>query len=247
MMIDPYLLSEGGSGITDLRGRYLKADSATSNFDIQFLDLTVNLMQAVLWQYNDATNLQGIIANENEWYYENQTQFWQAWIANVFDLRTANEFGLSVWSIILGLPNFINAGSNENEPIFGFDGSGGVNFDNGILGSSGETVVLPIETQRLGLQFRYFQLCSSGTVPEINRFLAYIFGGPNKAWLIDHGDMTQTYIFNFPVTWDFAYLLNNFDLLPRPAGVGSSWIDATLMYFGFDAAHPNFDNAILGG
>ena len=87
------------------------------------------------------------------------------------------------------------------------------------------------------LQFRYFQLCSSGTVPEINRFLAYLFGGPNKAWLIDQQNMSQTYIFNFPVSWELAYVFNNLDILPRPAGVGSAWLDATLEYFGFDSAH----------
>ena len=243
-MIDPYLLTEAKSGIADEGGRYIKADAATSNFDIQYFDFSVNMLKAILWQYQNAPNLQGIISNENEWYNESQTQFWTDWIANVFNLATANEFGLSVWAIILGFPNFINTGSNENEPIFGFDGSGGVNFDNGILGSSGETVVLPIETQRLGLQFRYFQLCSSGTIPEINRFLAYLFGGPNKAWLVSNGDMTQTYLFNFPVPWNLAYLFNNFDILPRPAGVGSSWVDLTLTYFGFDI-HPNFDNATL--
>jgi hypothetical protein len=183
-MADPFLLSEGGSGIAALAGKYLKADSLTSDFDIQMFDLSVNLLQAILWQYNDAENLQALLVAKQAWYNSNQQAFWQGWIANVFNLDTADEFGLGVWSIILGLPNFINQSSPGPEiPVFGFDGSGGVNFDNGILAlPNGSSVVLSVATQRLVLQFRYFQLCSSGTVPETNRFLAFLFGGPHKAF-----------------------------------------------------------------
>ena len=248
-MADPLLLSEGGSGLATLAGKYLKADSLTSDFDIQMFDLSVNLLQAILWQYNDAQNLQALIVAKQAWYNSNQQAFWQGWIANVFNLDTADEFGLGVWSIILGLPNFINQSSpGPDVPTFGFDGSGDFNFDNGILAdANGSSVVLSVATQRLVLQLRYFQLCSSGTVPEINRFLSFLFGGANKAWLIDNHDMTQTYIFNFPVNWELAYAFNNLDILPRPSGVGSSWIDATLEYFGFDSAHLSFDQATLGG
>ena len=133
-MADPFLISEGGSGIATLAGKYLKADSLTSDFDIQMFDLSVNLLQAILWQYNDAENLQALLVAKQAWYNSNQQAFWQGWIANVFNLDTADEFGLGVWSIILGLPNFINQSSPGPEiPVFGFDGSGGVNFDNGIL------------------------------------------------------------------------------------------------------------------
>lgn len=245
--MNPFLLTEGGGGIVSANQKYLTADVLTSNADIQFFDLSVNLLQAILWQYNDAANLQGLITAKQQWYNDNQQSYWQGWIANVFNLDTANEFGLAVWSIILGLPNFINQSSPGPEvPIFGFDGSGGVNFDNGILAEpNGSSVVLSIETQRTVLQLRYFQLCSSGTVPEINRFLAFLFG-PKMAWLIDNHDMTQTYIFNFPVNWELAYTFNNLDILPRPATVGSAWIDATLSAFGFDGAHVEFDQAPLG-
>jgi len=57
--------------------------------------------------------------------------------------------------------------------------------------------------------------------------------------------MTQSYIFNFPVTADLAYLFNNFDILPRPAGVGSQWIDNTEEFFGFNNFNYNFDAGIL--
>jgi hypothetical protein len=210
------------------------------------LDLSVNLLRAILWQYNNATNLQSLLNAKNTWYVNNQTDFWNDWITDVFNLQTANQFGLIVWSIILGFPVYVNTGVPSG-PIFGFNGSGGVNFDNGILGAqNGSSYMLPVETQRRALKLRYFQLTGSGTVPEVNRILNYVFGDLGKAWLLDYHNMTQAYVFDFPVTSDLAYLFNNFDILPRPAGVASSWVDATKVYFGFDGSGGyNFDNGIL--
>jgi hypothetical protein len=211
---------------------------------IQQFDFSVDLLRALLWQYDEASNLQGLLDAKAAWYDANQTAFWESWLVDVFDLRTANDFGLSVWSVILQLPLYTNPPPDLG-PVFGFDTQTGFNFDNGIFGDS-DTYQLPTETKRLALRLRYFQLTSSGTLPEINRMLAYLFAAYGKAYLIDNHDMTQTYIFNFPVTSDLAYLFNHYDILPRPAGVGSQWIDATLTYFGFAAGDYNFDNGIFG-
>lgn len=219
---------------------------SAQNDDIQLFDFSVDLLRALLWQYNDATSLQSLLESKDEWYKTNQTEFWENWITDVFDLRTANQFGLVVWGIILGLQLYVNTPTPDG-PIFGFDGSGGVNFDNGILNDqNGSSILLPIETQRRALQLRYIQLTSSGTVPEINRALKFVFGDLGNAYLLDYGNMTQAYIFLFPLTADLIYLFNNYDILPRPAGVQSSYIDGTITYFGFNSFNVNFDNGILG-
>src|SRR5206468_1560066 len=150
----------------------------------------------------------------NTWYLQNQTNFWNSWYRDVFNLATANQFGLIVWSIILGLPLYVNAPPVSGAPTFGFSGSvtGAVNFDGGILGEvNGSSELLPINTQRIALQLRYFQLTSSGTVPEINRVLQYVFSGYGRAYLLDGHDMTQAYVFDFPLTWDLNYLFTNYD------------------------------------
>lgn len=243
------ITTESGSIITTESGIPLGTDDITNNNEMQVFDFSVNLLQAILWQYNDAASLQSIIASKQAWYNDNQQGFWEAWFNNVFNLHTANEFGLSVWAIILALPLFINTPPDPDQPTFGFgDANGAVNFDNGILSDSNGTIYnLPLETKRLALKLRYFQLTSSGTVPETNRMLAYVFGQYGKAYLLDYGTMSQAYVFLFPVPWDLAYIFNNLDILPRPAGVGSKWIDATQEFFGFGPVNPGFDQAILSG
>lgn len=209
---------------------------------IQQFDYTVNLLKALLWEYNEATNLQALLRQKQDWYNTNQTEFWEDFYTNIFNLQTANDFGLQIWAIILGQPLFVN-GTPSDRVTWGF-GTPHENFTRGnFSGTSSGTHRLGTETARVLLQLRYFQLVSSGTVPETNRALKWIFGenyGP--AWLNDNHDMTQFYTFTFPLPSDLQFIFNNFDVLPRPAGVGSSYrviVDET---WGFDSSHENFDH-----
>ena len=189
--------------------------------DIQELDFSVNLLQALLWQYTNATNLQGILNAKNTWYVTNQTDFWENWYTDVFNLVTANDFGLSVWSIILGQSLFTSFIESTGIPYFGF-GSSNQNFDGSNFASlNGGNNVYSTETSRLLLQLRYFKLVSSGTIPETNRMLAYVFADFGKAFLVDNHNMTQTYYFEFVLSAEISYMLNNTDVLPRPGGVSS--------------------------
>lgn len=216
--------------------------------DIQEIDFSVDLLRSLLWQYNDATTLQSLVTQKNAWFAENHTQFWDNWYDDVFNLETANQFGLVVWGILLNLQLYVNQPPPVDVPIFGFNGSDGVNFDNGIFGvNSGQTVVLSVETQRLALRLRYLQLTTSGCVPEINRALKVIFADYGAAWLYDYHNMKQAYMFDFELPFEMKYLFDNYDILPRPAGVKSGYIDLTQQFFGFDGGeHLNFDNGIFG-
>lgn len=242
-----FITGENNTLVTGENGNVIAGDVATSNDDIQEVDFSINLLAALLWQYNEAPNLQSLLNSKQAWYTENQQQFWENWITNVFDLRTANAFGLSVWAIILGFPSFISSGATPTDFLsWGFDAGSG-QFDQSTFGSStGETNNLPLATKRIALQLRYFQLCSSGTVPEINRFMNYIFQDYGKVVLIDNLNMTQEYVFLFPLTWDLLYLFNNFDILPRPAGVLSTFRSSAEIVWGFDAGSGQFDESNFG-
>ena len=214
---------------------------------IQPLDFSVNLLRALLWQYNEATTLQSLLEKKADWYEVNQTQFWENWIRDVFDLRTANQFGLVVWGILLGLKLYVNTAPQPSQPVIGFDNILFANFDNGNFGSkNGTSYMLPVATQRIALQLRYARLTGCGAVPEINRILKYVFKDYGRAFVLDYGNMHQQYVFLFPLTSDLKYLFDNYDILPRPAGVKSRYIDGTLEAFGFGPTHLNFDNGNFG-
>lgn len=62
------------------------------------------ITRALRWQQNKAPRITSLLNQKQAWYDRYNTQFWQNWETSVFDLRTANPFGLVVWCIILGLP-----------------------------------------------------------------------------------------------------------------------------------------------
>lgn len=222
-----FVTDEFGNVLTDGSGRAVvygpPTDQAVTRADVQGFDFSVDLLRALLWQYNEAANLQGLLERKSQWYGMNQTEFWNDWHTDVFNLATANDFGLNVWSVILGQSIYTNFNpSPSSKKSWGF-GAAHVNFTRGNFNTqSGGTFQLPAEAARLLLQLRYFQLVSSGTVPETNRMLKYLFGTQGAAYLVDNHDMTQTYVFEFTPTSIQQYLFNNFDVLPRPAGVYSS-------------------------
>lgn len=209
---------------------------------IQELDFSVDLLRALLWQYNEAANLEGLIQRKQAWYNANQSDFWNDWVADVFDLRTANDFGLAVWAIILDVPLVVNSqGDDSNKPIWGF-GQYRENFTNGNFASIASSA-LTTEQKRLVLRLRYFQLVTKGSVTEINAFFAYLFEPLGVAYVVDGLDMRARYVFGFPLSSALETVLTEFDLLPRPAAVKIDYVilgDAD--GWGFGRYHDNFNN-----
>ena len=209
---------------------------------IQDIDYSVDLLRCILWQYNDAERLQSLLVQKQDWYNENQSAFWENWTRDVFDLRTANDFGLAVWGRILRESRDAHvAGTGVAYPAFGF-GAHRKNFNNGNF-RRGKAGYLRLGTEqfRLLLQLRYFKLVSRGTVPEINAFLRRMFQDQGKVYVLDPLDMSfAVYVFSFAPTYWQRFVLADMDALPRPAGVGASIRVVTRKTFGFGPHHLNF-------
>lgn len=212
----------------------------------KFNNFEADLRLSLLWQYNKATNLQSLIDQKQTWYDEYFSKFWQDWLNDVFDLRTANLFGTAVWSIILNVPFFIPTenrpldaptwGYNQYDPDFPDLINSYLNFNVSNF-SDLEGFTLTLQEQRWLLRLRYFQLttltniASIGTdiIYSINDFLDYLcsdndIGYDGTIYILDNLDMTVTYNFtdpNFPVP--LFIILQTLDIFPRPAGVGINY------------------------
>lgn len=211
----------------------------------QQFDYSVDLLKAVLWEYQNAPNLKKLIELDQSWYDVNQTQFWTDWFNNVFNLQTANQFGCAVWAIILGIPlNIIQPISTITPWGFGVFNK---NFGNGNFATTGgEIVGLTLEEQRIILRLRYFQLTCNGTVPSINAFLKKLFADFGSVYVLDGLDMTCIYVFKFHPSTGLLLALKDLDLLPRPAGVKLTIEIATGGMFGFGPFWQNFNNGTFG-
>jgi hypothetical protein len=124
-----------------------------------------------------------------------------------------------------------NFNPNYNQPF----PSGG-NFS-----SRGGNYSLTEEEQRLVLRIRAYQITSSGNIWDINAFFAYLFATSpaftgDMITVLDGLDMTITYVFNFVPSWGLSTYLIEYDILPRPAGVGIKYViyPTSGVYFGFN-------------
>ena len=121
--------------------------------------------------------------------------------------------------------------------------NGRFNFNNGNFGTSQAGVGLTLEQKRILLKLRYYKLISRCTVPEINTRMKAILGQYGGVYVLDGNNMQfVTYVFGFQPNSALQFVLENFDVLPRPAGVGVKYIVSTRPAFGFGSFNQNFNN-----
>jgi len=228
--------------------------------NIQQFDFAADLLGSVLWQYDQATKLvgsnteAGLLTQKQTWFNENYSEFWfvqsppnAGWFNTVFNIETADKFGLAIWAMIMNVPLFVGNPAESNTQVWGynvkpFPGSNNKNF--GVLGSTrgnfsnkDTNIYLSEQEQRFLLRLRYYQLTTAGNITSsnniagINGFLNFLtetsvlMKTATEQWLgdiyvIDNLDMTITYVFtesDFPLPLQKAMVL--LDLFRRPAGV----------------------------
>lgn len=189
--------------------------------EVMNLDNTVNLLECLLWQYDKAERLKSLIQKCQDEFNGNVKDFWNNFYTNIFNLNTANTFGLSVWGILLGVerPTYI---------------------------SDGQTYSYSDDMYRLLLKSRSLLFRMDGSIYQMNRYIEYLF--PNKPILVLDGlDMTIRLVFYYTPTAEELQVLNNPDFLPRPSGVEIKIeVINPLEIFGFDGSGLNgFDNGVF--
>lgn len=215
--------------------------------DIQIIDGHANLLRAILWQYSHADKLKALVQAQQDWHDKNVEQFWSDWYRDVFNMNTANDFGLAIWGRILGIPITVDIDPSTGREVWGF-GVNNLNFGNGNFGrrSSG-TGSLTRQQKLLLLKMRYFQLTQKPTVVNVNKMLHELFGDYGKIFVVDSLDMSFiTYFHTFPLSREFETLFNDFDILPRPSAVGVRTQLQVKDSWGFGIHHLNFGNGNFG-
>lgn len=207
-------------------------------------ECTIDLDKALDWQRSKAPILQELILKKQAWYEANHCAFWNNWVTDVFNLDTANEFGLSVWSIILDEPIFgVTEVSPLDYPTWGFNADDDENFGSGSFGTNSDTGYnFTIEQRRIILKLKAYLLSMSGKVPDINKAMARLFG-PGEIVCLDNLNMGFTYVIKSEALVGFIYEIRARDLFPRPAAVSINLIlDDNADSWGFGDSFENFGN-----
>lgn len=215
---------------------------------IQSFSFHSDLLRALLWQYEEAENLKALARYKSDWFERATVSFWQNWYNDVFNIDTATNFGLGIWARILDVPLGVDIPPHDKTKIGTGFGNKKANFRANFRRNSDYTLSLTQEQKRLIIRMRYFNLTQSPTVSNINEFLERFFGNKDsRVFVLDPLDMTYLYyVFNFNPDERLRVLLENFDLMPRPSGVGVKYRIVTKKAFGHGENRKNFLSSNFG-
>lgn len=169
--------------------------------DFNILDVfefDTSLLPNIIWQYENAENLKSLITQKNTWYQENLNTYWKTVVDDFLNIETATDWGLNLWGKILKVNRIYNV--------------------------NGELITLSTDLYRQLILGKLSLIRSNGTVPEINKYLNFIFKNyvtdtAFAAYVMDNYDMSVYYVLNFTPTDEELALIYSREFLPTPAGV----------------------------
>lgn len=180
--------------------------------------------KTVLSQYANSSRLLTILEGWNQAF--DPATLIDLWYERVWNLSTAQGYGLDVWGRIVGVSRVLTISSDK---YFGFSEANDLTeegFDNAPFysGSSATSNFrLSDDAFRQLINAKAMANITDGSITSINAILMTLFAGQGDAWVEDNGDMTMTYVFDFIPTAVQVSIIQNSGVLPRPAGVGVSY------------------------
>lgn len=214
--------------------------------------MTQYLAKTVMKQYANSPVLLALLADFDQWL--DMGKFSADFLTNVWDISTAQGFGLDIWGRILGRSRYVSAGQTAGKN-FGFNtnGAAGTNwqpfgqapFYNGDA-TGNVTYPLADDYYRQLLLVKAAANIARCDCPSINYLLRAMFGSRGKCYVgyDPNNPMHIGYHFEFiPTPIEKAIIESG--LFPQPAGTTVEFIYLVLSYepFGFagqnTGANPN--------
>lgn len=188
-----------------------------------------NFWQSVISQYANSPTLMQLVLNMST--YFDPTANIDAFYDLLWNVDTAQGYGLDVWGRIVGVSRILQISSVA---YFGFTGPLGQSgqpfnqapFYNGQSLTSNFSLTDAVY-RALILAKALFNICD-GTIGAINQILLNLFGRngilpvPGNAWATDGLDMTMTYTFGSVLDPVQTAIVFESGVLPRPCGVSAT-------------------------
>lgn len=181
---------------------------------------TLDATATLLSQYANSPVITSLVDYCNQWIDPNADL--DAFYNYVWNVQTAQGFGLDIWGKIVNVPRQIVI-----QPLpdyIGFEealsGSYPFNQEPFYGGSrSGDVYNLTDDSYRVLIMTKALANISSFTAPSMNALLSFMFTGRGDCHVEELGGMSIKYVFNFSLKpWE-ASVIQQPDLMPRPAGV----------------------------
>tara|TARA_R110000851_G_C13009066_1_gene559154 strand:+ start:352 stop:939 length:588 start_codon:yes stop_codon:yes gene_type:complete len=191
--------------------------------NIQNYDIKIDLLKHIPWQYDNAEHLKKIIQNKQDNFQKYVIDFINDFYTNVYNVDTANDFGLRIWEIILNIDFTIPELPPRTNNIFGFGDFNSNFYNSNFLPVAGEDNSLSVELKRLVVKLKYQSYFAPSSIIEINRVVKIILS--DTSYAIDNLNMSVTInIDSSNVDPERFNIMKDYYLLSIPAAVSINYI-----------------------
>lgn len=194
----------------------------------------------LMWQYKLPKATAEIDLTTGSW-----VEFMQHCLnfAGSWDIDEAEGYNLDVLGRIFGVSR-TSISMTEKEYLTYYEKTGGLGWGRGRWYVAGEafreTILLNDYEFRLLIRARIWKLYQNPSIDYLTDALQDLTG--SDAYVVDNGDMTMIMVYGSSVESDgfIKFAIENFDILPRPVGVGYTFARVEKKIFGFDGVE--FEN-----
>jgi hypothetical protein len=178
----------------------------------------------VISQYANSPVITQLVANFSA--YVDQTINLENFYDLVFNVDTAQGYGLDVWGKIVGVSRTLHIVGSQK--YFGFDEATPISadpFGQSPLFSGAQLTSnfdLSDAAYRTLIFAKALSNISDGSIPSINQILLNLFPHRGNCYVTDGLDMTMTYTFAFVLTPVELAIVSQSGVLPKPTGVSST-------------------------
>lgn len=205
----------------------------------------ISIENTIISQYANSPTITQLVRNFDE-YVDPRADIDQ-FFDYVFNVMTAQGFGLDIWGRIVGVsrelslpPVYENFGFAEALPD-------ALEFDVGTFfsGITPDTDIYSLsdDAYRQLIMIKALSNISACSAAAINQLISNLFSGRGRCYVNDLGNMAMRYAFEFALSPVDLAIITRSGALPRPAGVSAISISVPDFTFGFaEAGGAPFDS-----
>lgn len=198
----------------------------------------MNVEETIISQYGTSATITQLVRNMDG--YINPSADIDAFYDYVWNVATAQGFGLDIWGRIVGVSRSLIIPATPD--YFGFDEAGASAFPfteapfyDGTAAAT-QSYLLADDAYRQLIMVKALANISATVAPAINQLLQNMFAGRGRCYVSDIGAMQMRYTFEFTLTASEFAIMTQSGALPRPAGVKITLLNTPLPLFGFAEA-----------
>ena len=194
----------------------------------------MNYSDLLIWQYKLPKAIAEIDMKSQFWidFMDDCLKFIDMW-----NIDTAEKYSLDVLGRIFSVSR-TSVSMTEKEYLTYYEQTGGLGWGRGRWYVAGEafreTILLTDQEFRFLIKARIWKLYQNPSLDYLTDALQDLTGA--DASIVDNGDMTMKVHYGSEVLLDsfIKFAIENLDILPRPVGVGYTYEQTQIKYFGFN-------------